>query len=235
MTSMHRTLLAALSLALAAAGGAGCLRSTTFHCDDNTDCNGGQCETTEGNYCSFADSSCSVSGRRFGDHSGPASNQCVGETTTTDGGIDTPDGTPIDGAPPMGCKPTYMALPDSGPRGHRYLLLPTNLSWVQQRDACALDNAWLAFPDGATLADAQAELAALRTLAADGAWIGVNDQLTEGSYRTSLNAPVSAITAMLILTGGGNPNGQDCLTIAGATLTDESCNDTRKAVCECVP
>ncbi|MBA3821768.1 MAG: C-type lectin domain-containing protein [Deltaproteobacteria bacterium] len=228
---MIKSLALTAVLALACAG---CLRTTTFRCDDNADCNGGQCETTEGGFCSFADSSCTASGRRFGDHSGPSSNQCVGETAMIDGGPPGPDSA-SDAAPPTGCKATYMALPSSGPRGHRYLLQNANLTWVQHRDACAADGAFLAFPDGATLADAQAELAALMTLAGVNSWVGIADQITEGAYRTSLNQPVSAVTMMLIVTGGGNPNGQDCLVGTGTTITDESCNDMRKAVCECVP
>ncbi|MDQ3367730.1 MAG: C-type lectin domain-containing protein [Myxococcota bacterium] len=228
---MIQSLALTIGLALACAG---CLRTTTFRCDDNADCNGGQCETTEGGFCSFADSSCSTSGRRFGDHAGPSSNQCVGETAMVDGGPPGPDSA-TDAAPPMGCKAAYMTLPNSGPRGHRYLLQNTNLTWVQHRDACAADGAFLAFPDGAALADARAELAALLTLAGDNVWVGVTDQVAEGVYRTSLNQPVSAITTMLIMIGNGNPNGRDCFVGTGTTITDVSCTDTRKAVCECVP
>jgi len=228
-----RMIVAVISLALV--GATGCLRSTTFQCDTSADCNGGTCELAEGGYCSFADSSCTTSGRRFGEHSGPYANQCVGETTPPTDSGPTTDAPPDAMNPPMGCKANYMALPNSGPRGHRYLLLNQTMSWSQQRDLCAADGAFLAFPDGANITDARAELAALRTLAADGAWIGVTDQLMENVFRTSLNQPVSAITQMLIATGGGNPNGQDCLVIANTVLTDEACADPRKAVCECVP
>ncbi|MBA3398051.1 MAG: C-type lectin domain-containing protein [Deltaproteobacteria bacterium] len=228
--------LLALVLVCVSLASSGCLRSTTFNCDDNSDCGGGgTCEVAEGGYCSFSDPSCTVSMRRFGDHSGAKSNQCVGETGGVDGGIDSPMGDGGIDAPPTGCKGNYMALANSGPRGHKYRLLPNNGTWVQQRDACAADQAFLAFPDGAALADAQAELAALTTLAGNGVWIGVTDQLAEGTYRTSLNMPASAITLMLLVGSGGNSNGQDCLAGTGMTLTDEDCNGDRKAVCECVP
>ncbi len=212
-----------------------CLRSTTFNCDDNSDCGGGgTCEVAEGGYCSFSDPSCTVSMRRFGDHSGAKSNQCVGETGGVDGGIDSPMGDGGIDAPPMGCKANYMALANSGPRGHRYRLLPGLGTWVQQRDACAADQAFLAFPDGAALADAQAELGALTTLAGDGVWIGITDQVTETTYRTSLNMPASAISLMLLTAAGGGS--EDCLVGAGMTMTDEKCDTPpRNAVCECVP
>ena len=83
-------LVAALLLA---AGTAGCLRTTEFKCMTDADCSasGAVCETTQ--YCSFTDTECAM-GRRYGEFSGMYSNQCVGETSMNDGGVDTPDGTP---------------------------------------------------------------------------------------------------------------------------------------------
>jgi hypothetical protein len=208
---------------------AGCLRATTFTCETNTECGtGGQCELAAGGYCSFADSSCTASGRRFGDSSGPSSGKCVGET----GG---PDAPPIDAPPtPMGCPANYMTLPNSGPRGHRYLLVNATATWTQQRDACAGMMTFLAFPDGATPADAQAELDAITTLAGNNAWVGINDLITEGVYKTSLNQTVSVNTRALIDIVG-NPQNADCLTTNGATMTDDDCTTPHTAVCECVP
>jgi hypothetical protein len=60
-------------------------------------------------------------------------------------------------------------------------------------------------------------------------------RIAEGAYRTSLNQPVSAATQALINTGGGNPNGLDCLVINVDVMADANCTETRKAVCECVP
>jgi hypothetical protein len=236
MSTLHRTLAFGLAPALAALalGSSGCLRSTTFKCDTNTDCGaGGQCEVAAGGFCSFADSSCTASGRRFGDSSGASSGKCVGEVGD-DAGVGAEK--PID-APeiPSGCPGNFMTLPNSGPRGHRYLLINTQAGWTAQRDGCAAMSTFMAFPDGATNADAQLELAAVVTLAGNGVWVGVEDIVTNGAYKTSLGQPVSARTLALINPGGGNPNQQGCFTTNGTSMTDEDCADTRKTVCECVP
>ncbi len=68
--------LGVLALALAAGAGA-CLRSPSFACDEDVQCQvGGQgtCEAT--GYCSFPDDGC-PSGRRFGDGAGTYAGQCV--------------------------------------------------------------------------------------------------------------------------------------------------------------
>lgn len=224
-----RTIVAISALAgLAIAGSASCLRSTTFQCESNTDCNGGTCELAEGGYCSFADSSCATTGRRFGEHSGPYANQCVGETTPIDGG---PDGAPSDGpdgAPPGGCPVDYATLPNAGT--NRYKVRAQTQRWTQQRDACAAEGAYLAIPNDA------AELGALTTAGGAGVWLGINDITTEGTYVTSLNMP-----AVFLPWATGEPNnqggqgGQDCVAGTGMTISDEACGDTRAAVCECVP
>lgn len=212
---------------------AGCLRSTTFKCDENTDCVGAgpqsQCESD--GFCTFSDSSC-TSGRRYAESSGAKSSQCVGETTGEDAGTEPMPG----GEPPMSNCPAsgYAMLPNAGPRGHMYKLLDAPMTWSQQRDLCAGEGTYLAFPDGASVADAQLELAALRTLAGDAAWVGINDIATEGQYRTSLNQPASTVTVMLISITG-NPQQTDCFVINNTSLDDADCSTTRKAVCECVP
>lgn len=207
----------------------GCLRSTTFTCEQSAECAGAgpqaECDL-QAKVCTFADSSCMPSMRRYADNSGARSGDCVGGNGG-DGGVDTPSG--------GGCPATFMALPNSGPRAHRYLLQDMQRQWAQQRDACAAAGGFLAYPDGTTLADASAELLAIKVLTGDGAWIGVNDLTTEGTYQTSLNQPVSAILRMLIVTGGGNPGQQDCFRIANTTLDDEDCQQTYKAACECIP
>ena len=211
---------------------AACLRATTFTCAEDTQCSGAGPQAAcdpQANVCTFMDTSC-PSMRRYSENAGSLSGECVGGGGT-DGGV---DGTMTDG--PVGnCPAGFMALPNSGPRGHRYLLIDTPRAWPGQRDACVAAMGFLAFPDGASLVDATAELNAVRALAGDGAWFGINDITTEGTYQTSLNQPASAITQMLLVTGGGNPDQQDCLRGSGSQLDDEDCQQTRKAACECVP
>jgi Lectin C-type domain len=207
---MKRALLA-LSLT-------GCLRSTTFQCETSAQCGAeGLCEAD--NYCSFPSTSC-PSGRVYGDNSGPHSNQCVDEAM------------PVDAMPDASnCPATYMALPNAGTRGHVYRLVDLDRTWAQHRDACAGEAAFLAFPDGP---NAAMELAALRTAAGNGAWVGVNDIANEGNRVNSLNMPISAQTQALVNIDG-NPTGTDCFVIDNTSLDDASCNDSNKAVCECVP
>src|SRR5437879_2143451 len=70
----------------------GCLKAAEFHCQTTADCvrsdGPGRCETN--GFCSFADGSC-ASGSRFGEASGPVTNQCVGDQLI-DAGIDVPAG-----------------------------------------------------------------------------------------------------------------------------------------------
>jgi hypothetical protein len=72
---------------------AGCLRSTAYHCGNDTDCQKGGAQGTcePESFCSFPDPDC-ASGKKFGDLSGPLSNTCVGGGGG-DGGVD------IDGSP----------------------------------------------------------------------------------------------------------------------------------------
>jgi len=144
--------------------------------------------------------------------------------------IDAPLDASID-ATAVGCPGNYAGLANSGPRGHRYLLLGVSQSWSAQQSICAMQGTFLAFPDGVAASN---ELAALVTLVGNGGWVGVSDITTEGSYRTTLNMPVSTATAALIQ-ASGNPNGTDCLTGTTIGLEDEDCFTSRKAACECVP
>jgi len=222
-----------LLLFLAIASSAGCLRSTNFQCANDGECGaGGKCEGDK--FCSFADSAC-AGGRRYGDNSGPNSGDCVGG-----GGPDMDNtGQEMMGGepPPMGCGANFVTLASSGPRGHKYLVINTTGTWQVQRDACSAMNSWLAFPDGANATDAQMELVAVNTAVGGNGlgWMGVNDILQEGQYRTSLNTATSAVTNMLMNVGGGGSNGKDCLASNAADMTDEDCDTLRKAVCECMP
>lgn len=217
--------LAMLALVVASAG---CLRTTEFKCAQDTDCSatGAVCEPT--GYCSFTDPACAM-GRRYGDLSGAYSNQCVGDVTMTDGGIDgITDGATSD-TPPMGCPSSYATITGGG--SHVYRALGTG-QWTAQRDACAADgaNAYLAIPDDAAEATGIAALGGGALT-----WIGVNDRTTENTFET-----VRGGAAMYLPWSAGEPNNagdQDCvavITSSGMFETDK-CTNSNPAVCECEP
>ncbi len=222
--------LTMLSLAFSTAA---CVRSTTFTCNNDSECAGAgagaACELSV-HACTFTDSAC-TSGRKYADNSGPYSGKCVGETGD-DGG---PGSEPTMGGEPqpMGCRADYVALGDPSPRGHKYLLVNTTAAWVTQRDFCATNMGFLAYPDGTTLADAQKEFDGIKMLAGDGAWIGIYTN-GGGQLRNALNQQLSAITAMFVNLGGGNHNNK-CLFYNNTSYDDDDCATVRKAVCECVP
>src|SRR6188768_54000 len=58
----------------------GCLGKPKFECAGAGDCeqNGMQGICQPDSFCSFPDSSCPITGQRYGDLSGPMANQCVG-------------------------------------------------------------------------------------------------------------------------------------------------------------
>ena len=143
----------------------------------------------------------------------------------------TNDAPALDGA--NGCPASFMALPNSGPRGHRYRETPSPGGWLDMRDFCATVGGFLAFPDGSNTANAQQELTALITLSGNGLWIGVNDLGTEGTFRTSLNQTLSAVTSSFIQ--GGNSMQNDCAVAQTDKFNIEDCGNTHNAVCECVP
>ena len=148
--------------------------------------------------------------------------------SAVDGGEDSPSD-----ATPLGCPSMFQTLPNSGPRGHRYLQAPASANWLDMRDFCVAVGGFLAFPDGNNPQNAQLELAALIAFSGNGTWIGVTDVGTEGTFRTSLNQIVSAATSSLIQ--GGNSMQNDCATAQTDRLNIEDCSNSHKAVCECVP
>lgn len=133
----------------------------------------------------------------------------------------------------LGCPAMYQPLPNSGPRGHRYLQTPAPGGWLEMRDFCQSIGGFLAFPDGSTAANAQLELTALITLAGNGTWIGVTDLGTEGTFRNAFDQNVSAATATFLQ--GGNSQQSDCAAAQTDKFNIEDCANNHKAVCECVP
>lgn len=220
-------------LIIAITASAGCLRSTTFQCENSAQCGSeGVCEPDR--YCSFPSSDC-ASMRAYGDNSGPNSGECVGGGSGSEAGMEMP--LPGSEPVPMGCPGDFAALAAGSEGNHRYKAFPA-ATWAAHRTTCSNLGTFIAYPEGATQAAAQAELDGLRALSGDGTWLGINDITVEGAYvRTLDNMPVSANTAALFNIGGnqGEKNSQDCLIIDNTTIDDALCGDSRKAVCECVP
>lgn len=201
-------------IAAAAVPFAGCLRSTTFECTSNADCTGsppGTCEPA--GYCSFPDTSCET-GRRFGDHSGPVSGQCVG-AAGGDGGIDAQSA----------CN-GYTALPSIAT--HRYRVITTTAAWATQRTTCTADGGYLVEPSGT------AEMMAVTMLAgAVELWVGVTDQATELTFLTGRGAPATFLPWEASQPDDA-PTGADCVrSSATGTYADDRCTTARRAVCEC--
>jgi lectin-like protein len=212
----HRTRATIAAALLSATALAGCLRATSFACQDDGACGAGRCETSVG-FCSFVDDTC-TSGHRFGDLSGPYANQCVG------GGDAGVDGDAIDA--PMGCPPSgYVSLNGSV---HKYKLRAA-ASWSAHKTACAADGGFLAVPDDAP------ELMAILQLSATTTWIGVNDQVQEGVYVTVLGAPATFLPWAAGEPDNGPANADCVVATTAQQLDDERCTSSFAGVCECAP
>jgi hypothetical protein len=126
----------ALCLAFTAATSAACLPDTEFICILDDECQGGarpggRCEPSF-NHCSFPDSSCIPSGRRFDDAAGLLADRCVGEPVRFRGGVDASLETM-----PVGCSAGYASV--AGPAHFGKTL--TNLSWDKAKNTCKLTSA----------------------------------------------------------------------------------------------
>lgn len=214
----------------------GCLRKTEFKCQTNDQCStGGACEMTTG-YCSFADMDC-PDGRRYGDLSGDLSGQCVGGggSGVVDAGADGPG---IVDAPPSGCPATGYAV-ITGAGAHHYRVIAGTANWTTQKGLCSADGpgAYLAVPND------QAELTAILA-AAGGAhsWVGIDDQMTEGTYVTTHGGTFAANDPLwdtgepdnTPFNGGGD---SDCVAGVKSSnqLADTKCSESYAAICECDP
>jgi hypothetical protein len=214
---------AAMCLLIAAAASAGCLRSTQFKCSQDTDCGAtGVCEAV--GYCSFPSSACADSGRSFGDSAGQGlSNTCVpGDINNPgpDAGIDAPIDTMN-----VGCPAPYASVNGSA---HRYKPL-TNVSWDNAASDCKLTStsAYLAVPDNA------AELVDLVTVAAAPSWIGIDDQMNQGTFVTQKGVPATFLPWMGGMPG---PPSESCVrTVSATEITTDKCGTRHAAVCECEP
>lgn len=233
-TMLLATLAAATSVGALLAGAGGCLRSTSFQCDTDTQCGaGGSCEAV--GFCSFADATC-PSGARFGASAGTYADTCVEGGAAIDGGIDGDPGidgaidAPIDAPPQAGCPAGYDVI-TGGEGTHRYRVLTATANWTQNKDACAATStsAYLAIPGDAT------ELAAIVTAsAATRLWVGVTDSATENTW-----LDVKAVVQAFLPWGAGEPDdanpGEDCVSADDTEFRDDRCNLQFRAVCECEP
>jgi len=215
------------SLILGATALAGCLKSTSFTCSDDTSCGaGGVCEPQ--GVCSIADADC-TSGRRFDSSAGTLAGQCTAGDLPTDSGVDTTTDGPTDGptdAPPdtpVGCNGDFNTI-TNGNTAHKYKLISTPTDWVaQQNTVCAQQSSYMAIPDDA------AELQAIYDLAGQNdLWVGVNDRITEGTFRDTKNNLYTALPVT------GNKVPDDCVHTANGTSLDVvGCGDSKITVCEC--
>lgn len=233
-TLLLASLAAATSVGGLLAGVAGCLRSTSFACDTDTQCGaGGTCEATS--FCSFPDAAC-ASGARYGTSAGTYANQCVEGGGAIDGGVDadpTIDGAidaPIDAPPQAGCPVGYATI-TGGEGTHTYRVLTASANWTQNKDACAATSgsAYLAIPNDAT------ELAAIVTAsAATRLWIGVTDSATEDTWLDVKGAVQTFLPWAANQPDDANP-GEDCVSADSSEFRDDKCNVQFRAVCECEP
>jgi hypothetical protein len=233
-------------LVFVAIASAGCLRTTSYRCDSDTQCGAGAvCEATR--YCSFADPTCAGAGdRRYGEQAGIYASRCIGDPPgggDPDGGVDV-DTPMVDGPMPdmmtMGnCPSTYAAL--SGVTGHVYRVITAQAQWATQAAACMNDQGttYLAVPD------TQTELDALITAANQTyVFLGASD-MTEGTWATTNGGTIATNSALWKNATTGEPDDNptmgggagDCLIgdTTNDNIADESCMTTHAAVCECEP
>jgi hypothetical protein len=217
----------AICLLLATAASTGCLRSTAFTCQSDTDCGAsGTCEAI--GYCSFPNAACADTGRSFSDSAGQnLSGSCVPASGRTgpDAGVDAAgDGAgaacPADYAPVAGSRHVYKRL--------------SGVNWDQARAACkaASTSAYLAVPDDPT------ELLNLDTVAMIVPfWIGIDDRAQLGMFVTQ-----KGVVATFLPWAPGEPNNgtpgkpQECVNaISNIQIATDKCGTSHVAICECEP
>jgi hypothetical protein len=203
---------------------AGCLPSSQFACDRDSDCTGGgTCESNGA--CSFDDTACD-SGRRFDASAGSLANTCVPEGgVSIDAGVDARSGD----APSGTC--AGYTTETGGASGHRYRLISSEDTWTTVAAACAADHpgrSYLAVPRSAS------ELAAIAELnGSNKVWLGIDDRATEGVFVAADNA---APTFLPWKRGSpsSSDNDRDCVAADSASeIIDDDCDQEYAAVCEC--
>ena len=198
--------------------------ASQFVCDSNEDCQGaldGRCEST--GFCSFPDGQC-PDGRRYGELSGPFSQQCVGTPPPVDGDVPQPEAGEVCFGDPTGfARPCFAMPPD----------LPVTLDGAVNTDgamcatvsntlACVIAGTTVTIPLGATVTVTGTKplvLLATQTLTIDGT-LDVASKIVGDQVGAAANdAGCNAGTAPGALGGGaggsfgaaggngGNPNG----------------------------
>ncbi len=218
----------------------GCLRTTSYHCSDDTSCGAvGACEAS--GFCSIADGMCS-SCRRYVEGAGSMSGTCTNgglpdiDANDSGGTTDTPvtTDTMMTDTPVAMCPTGYVTL-TGGNAGHMYKVLTASKTWPNQEADCQLTTAQshLAIPDDL------AELTALDGAAPAGRyWIGLTDAVTEMTFVTTLGVNATYLPWESGAPNNGGP-GEDCVESANSAaheINDERCTNTSQpAVCECAP
>ncbi|MFN0249482.1 MAG: lectin-like protein [Kofleriaceae bacterium] len=140
--------------------------------------------------------------------------------------------------------PADAALPDA-PRcmgfaplpslsAHLYVVSTVDLSWNEAVTSCSIRGGYLAIPDD------DAEAVAIVATHNNETWVGLSDQLTEGTWIT-----VTGSTSFYARWMSGEPNnggdpsldpGQDCAQLyVGGAYDDDYCDEPKPFVCECEP
>jgi len=141
-----------------------------------------------------------------------------------------PDG-PVTGdalsgdAPPdvfVGCPADFVQIAQGGQNGHLYKVEQVARTWAAQATTCLDAGGYLAVPDDIS------ELKGIFNAAGGQAWVGIDDQVTEGAFFDSLNNPYTALAIL------GNNAMDDCVVAdTNDTLAADTCNLVYLAVCEC--
>jgi len=144
----------------------------------------------------------------------------------TDAPVDAMPDAMVDAMPDANlCPPSYVPLP-GGPDGSLYRLDSNTVKWLDAEMSCEADGlAHLAVLDN------DSERDAIRGALDGDLWLGVTDQVSEGTY-----FKVTTGVATYLPWDSGEPNnlgGEDCIELKGGGLNDESCSHSRAYVCEC--
>ncbi|HEY5939060.1 MAG TPA: C-type lectin domain-containing protein [Kofleriaceae bacterium] len=105
----------------------------------------------------------------------------------------------------------------------RYKTVALDVSWNDAREDCAADGAYLTIPDDALEAASDAI----------GDWIGITDEVEEGTWMTLEGVPATFLPWQPGQPDGGV--GENCARLDDGLdqLEDRACTDTRDYSCEC--
>lgn len=145
-----------------------------------------------------------------------------------DGSIDAPTDAPIDARP---CPSDYLPLAG---QPHHYKIGLAAAAWNDARDACDAGGGYLA------IIDQSAEAVAIVEATGENTWMGITDQVLEGTFVTVRGAA----PPFLDWDEGEpdndtleSPDGQDCgqIIFSAGLFDDDYCVESKPYVCECDP